>query len=227
MPVDDFILAVDLDGVCADYTKALRQVLEREHSIGSPHLPPDFDPHNLPEAPTWNFENWGLTLPQYTALHDLAVRDYRIMRDMEMIEGCADALWRLSDAGAWIRLVTHRIYTNWGHNVVVRDTSEWLDKHQVPYRDLCFLSAKASVASHAAIDDAPHQVLKLREAGRHVIVFDAPHNQEVEGPRAYGWAEVEAQVMTLLTEHYGNVEQALPGVGSGGERLGGHSTAGG
>lgn len=221
-PTDTFIFAVDVDGVCAKYDDALRTVLLREHSINSPLLPDNFDPAKLDEHVEWNFSSWGIDEAQFHAIHDLGVREYRFLRDMEVMEGCVDALWRLSDAGVWIRLVTHRIYTNWGHNIVVADTAHWLDKVRIPYRDLCFLSTKSNVASHVAVDDAPHQVAELRAAGRHVIVFDAPYNRELASPRAHGWAEVEEQVMTLLTEFAGSATQVLPGVPVGAERLGEH-----
>ena len=34
--------------------------------------------------------------------------------------------WRLSDAGVWIRIITHRLYVNWGHQEAVSDTVAWL-----------------------------------------------------------------------------------------------------
>jgi len=65
----------------------------------------------------------------------------------------------------WIRLITHRLYTNWGHAVAVADTVEWLDHHSIPYRDLCFLGDKPQVDAHAYVDDAPHNIEALRSSG--------------------------------------------------------------
>ena len=31
---------------------------------------------------------------------------------MAVMDGAADALWRMSDAGIWIRIITHRLYVN-------------------------------------------------------------------------------------------------------------------
>ena len=64
---------------------------------------------------------------------------------MPVVPGAAEALWRLSDAGVWIRLITHRLYANWGHAVAVADTVAWLDEAGIPYRDLCFLGDKPQV----------------------------------------------------------------------------------
>ena len=48
------------------------------------------------------------------------------------IEILAESLWRLSDAGVWIRIITHRLYVNWGHAVAVADTVAWLDDTGIP-----------------------------------------------------------------------------------------------
>ena len=66
-----------------------------------------------------------------------------MFREMDPMPDCAEVLWRLSDAGVWIRIITHRLCVNWGHAVAVADTVAWLDRTGVPYRDLCFLGAQA------------------------------------------------------------------------------------
>jgi 5'(3')-deoxyribonucleotidase len=130
---------------------------------------------------------------------------------MPVVEGAADALWRLSDAGVWIRIITHRLYNNWGHAVAVGDTVAWLDAVGIPYRDLCFLGAKPQVEADCYIDDAPHNVHALRESGAHVIVFDRPYNHGIDGPRAATWTEVEALVADRVTALGLSLQTALPG----------------
>jgi hypothetical protein len=119
-------------------------------------------------------------------------------------------LWRLSDAGVWIRLITHRLYVNWGHAVAVADTVGWLDAHGIPYRDLCFLGQKPHVEADAYVDDAPHNVEALRSTGSRVIVFDQPYNRELAGPRAQSWLEVERLVVDLMAASGRPVQGQLP-----------------
>ena len=145
--------------------------------------------------------------------------EHRIFRTMPAIDGCADALWRLSDAGVWIRLITHRLYVNWGHQEVVADTVAWLDEHGIPYRDLCFLGQKPEVQADIYVDDAPHNVEALRAAGNDVIVFDQPYNTHLGEPRATTWEEVESIVLARLVAGGTVVEQVLPGFDEGAERL--------
>jgi len=138
---------------------------------------------------------------------------------MAVIDGAADALWRLSDAGLWIRIITHRLYVNWGHQTAVTDTVAWLDEHRIPYRDLCFLGAKPEVEADVYIDDAPHNVEQLRAADNEVIVFDQPYNRHLRDPRATSWAEVEDLVAEMAAARPGGLQAPLPGLDPGADRL--------
>jgi 5'-nucleotidase len=138
---------------------------------------------------------------------------------MPVIAGAAEALWRLSDAGGWIRIITHRLYVHWGHAKAIADTATWLDTHRIPYRDLCFLGKKPQVEASAYIDDAPHNVEQLRSAGNTVITFEQPYNRDIDGLRAANWSEVEAIVTELAAGHVGQFHAQLPGIDAGSDRL--------
>ena len=155
------MLGVDLDGVVADHTRRFREIVAELRGV---------DPESFPMDRSWDFHEWGFAPDEYDRLHKLAVTEYDMIRTMPVIEGAADALWRLSDAGIWLRIITHRLYVNWAHERAVGDTAAWLDEHRIPYRDLCFLGAKPEVQADAYIDDAPHNITALRELGNTVIV---------------------------------------------------------
>jgi 5'-nucleotidase len=206
-----FILGVDLDGVCGDYTGAFREIVAEEYGV---------DPASLPDDRSWDFSEWGIgSAVEFDRLHRLAVLEQHMFRTMPPMPGVADSLWRLSDAGVWIRIITHRLCVNWGHAVAVADTVAWLDETGIPYRDICFLGAKPEVDADCYVDDASHNVLGLREAGNHVIVFDAPYNQDVDGPRAGSWVEVEQLVADRIAELGVPLQSQLPGVDPGSDRL--------
>jgi 5'-nucleotidase len=142
-----------------------------------------------------------------------------MFRDMPVLDGVSDALWRLSDAGVWIRLITHRLYANWGHAVAVADTVAWLDDAGIPYRDLCFLGQKPQVEADCYIDDAPHNIESLRAAGNPVIVYDQPYNRSLDGPRARDWGEVEQIVLELLLNRGVPVQEQFRGIDDPSRRL--------
>lgn len=199
--MSEFVLGVDLDGVCGDHAEAFRRVVAQERGV---------ELSTLPSQETWDFTEWDMDRQEFERLHRLAVVEHRMFRSMPVIPGAADALWRLSDAGVWIRLITHRLYTNWGHAVAVADTVAWLDEHSIPYRDLCFLGDKPQVEATAYVDDAPHNVEALRASGAQAVVFSQPYNTEVEGPRAAGWSEVEEWVLSLMAESGVTVQPVMP-----------------
>ena len=211
-----FVLGVDLDGVCGDYTAGFRTIVAIERGV---------DPSSLPEERSWDFHEWGLdTLGGFEALHRRAVLEHRLFRHMPVMAGAADALWRLSDAGVWIRIITHRLYVNWGHAIAVADTVAWLDEHGIPYRDICFLGNKPEVEADCYVDDSPSNLAALRQAGNDVIVYDAPYNRQTEGPRAHNWDDVEQLVAGLAARHGVPLQGQLPGIDKGPTRLQHHLT---
>jgi 5'(3')-deoxyribonucleotidase len=208
---DQFILGVDLDGVVADHTSRFREIMAELRGV---------DPETMPLERSWDFHEWGFGPDDYARYHRIAVMEHDMFRTMPVIEGAADALWRLSDAGIWIRIITHRLYVHWGHEKAVADTAAWLDIHKIPYRDLCFLGAKPQVEADAYIDDAPHNIDQLRAAGNTVIAFEQPYNRAIVGGlTAGGWTEVESIVTELAAAHSGAVQVQLPGFDAGADRL--------
>jgi 5'(3')-deoxyribonucleotidase len=208
--VNEFVLGVDLDGVCADYTAAFRDLVADDR---------DVDPSTLDTEVSWDFAEWGLDRDEFLRLHRHGVIERRMFRDMGAIAGASDALWRLSDAGVWIRIITHRLVTNWGHATIVSDTVEWLDAQRIPYRDLCFLGAKPEIQADAYIEDAPHNVEGLRATGNTVVVFDQPYNRSLAGPRASTWEEAESLIAELVVARTGRYAAVLPGLDADSARL--------
>ena len=135
MPDRQFILGVDLDGVVANHTVRFREIMAEIRGIGADEIEAA-----MPLERSWDFREWGFAPDEYAKYHRIAVMEHDMFRTMPVIEGAADVLWRLSDAGVWIRIITHRLYVHWGHEKAVADTAAWLDANKVPYRDLCFLS---------------------------------------------------------------------------------------
>jgi 5'(3')-deoxyribonucleotidase len=206
----DFVLGCDLDGVVGDYLTFFRDFVAGR--LGK-------DPESLPPATSWRFADcgWGIRDDQhFSELHQAAVLEGRMFSQMDVMPGASETLWKLSDAGVWIRIITHRLCVNWGHQIAATDTIAWLDqpkgvvgesRPRIPYRDLCFIGDKPDVGADLYIDDAPHNVLGLREAGQRVICFEAPYNLELPGPRARDWDEVDELVELAIKDP----ERPLPG----------------
>ena len=176
------ILGVDLDGVCGDYTRAFRQSVSLAKGIV---------PWKLTLDVSWDYTEWGInSREEFLALHSDAVAG-GLFRNMPAMEGASEALWHLSDNDVWNRIITHRLGSMKGSQArVARDTVDWLDEKDIPYRDLCFVGDKPQVGADVYLDDAPTHIGDLQAQGKEVIIFDQPYNRHIEGFRARNCAEV-------------------------------------
>jgi len=114
------------------------------------------------------------------------------------VPGASLALRRLWTAKQIrIRNITYRLYFEFVHKIAVSQTIEWLDRHDFPYWDLCFMKDKAAVGADLYIDDSISQVKALRRAGKKAILYTTSQNREadLDPPRAKDWTEVERLVL--------------------------------
>jgi 5'(3')-deoxyribonucleotidase len=188
-PKRDFILGVDLDGVVVDFYKAIKPV-------AAEWLGKNVD--ELPEQFGFGLKEWGVPAEgelSYKWLHRHAVKESDLFDTAPAIPRAAFNLRRLSDAGVHIRIITHRLYVGGLHEKVVQQTTRWLEKHAVPYVDLCFIESKTSINADLYIDDAPKNIEAFRAAGKEYLIFENATNLGIEGPRAKSWDEVYDYVM--------------------------------
>lgn len=186
-----FVFGVDLDGVCGDYLWSLKNYMQ---SVGE-KLPTN-------EPVDWDLvkSGWFNDREHYSQIHKDAVLN-GIFTSMPEIKGSSDNLWELSDKEIHVRVVTHRLGANGDHGFVVQDTVRWLQaprsdgRPRIPFRDLCFLGSKESIASDLHIDDAPHVISAMKDSGHKVLIFDAPYNRDLPGDRVTSWEEAKDYVL--------------------------------
>jgi 5'(3')-deoxyribonucleotidase len=190
-----FVLGVDLDGVCADFIGALRPIAAEWLGVPVAELPEKVT-YGLPE---WKLERAG----KYEDLHRFAVIQRDLFRELKPIDGAPAALRRLSAHNIRIRLLTHRLYIKYFHQEAIKQTTEWLEHHGIPYWDLCFMRDKAAVGADLYIEDSPDNIRKLRADGHKTIVFTNSTNEDLPAPRANSWAKVERLVLAELKRWQG------------------------
>jgi 5'(3')-deoxyribonucleotidase len=189
----EFVFGVDLDGVCADFYGGLRPIAARWLGVAL---------DSLPQEISWGLPEWGVDRAPggYLALHRFAVTQCELFRHLEPVPGAAQVLRRLSEHDVRSRIITHRLYIKFFHQRAIERTIEWLDRHDIPYWDLCFMRDKAAVGADLYIDDSSDNVQKLREQKLDAIVFTNSTNRRVAGPRADTWPEVEEIVLSKMEE---------------------------
>jgi 5'(3')-deoxyribonucleotidase len=178
-----FVLGVDLDGVVADFYGGLRPIAAEWLGVPLESLTPQV---------SWGLVEWGVDSAPggYERLHRFAVTQRELFMKMPPMVGAPQALRRLSIEGVRIRIITHRLFIKYFHQVAVSQTIQWLDRHDIPYWDLCFMQQKTAVGANLYIEDSPANIERLRAEGAKTIVFTNSTNEHLPGPRANHWDEV-------------------------------------
>lgn len=183
MPSDSgqIVLGVDLDGVCADFYGRMREIAAEWFERPIEQLTADVS-YGLPE--------WGLSPEEYDSLHRFAVTERDLFRTVPIISGARRVLRELSNHGFRIRIITHRLFIRYFHQLAVTQTIEWLDHNGIPYWDLCFMKQKDQVGADIYVEDSPANVESLRRAGHYAICFANSTNRHITAPRADSWDAV-------------------------------------
>ena len=184
MPADKdrIVLGVDLDGVCANFYARMREIAAEWFERDAESLTLDVD---------YGLRAWGIKSPdEYASLHRFAVTQRGLFETVPMIEGARRVLRDLSEEGYRIRIITHRLFIRYFHEMAVRQTIVWLDHNGIPYWDLCFMKEKDQVGADVYIEDSPDNLDRLRRRGLHAICFANSTNTHIGEPRATTWDEI-------------------------------------
>jgi 5'(3')-deoxyribonucleotidase len=191
-PTQTFVLGVDLDGVVADFYGTLRPIAAEWRGVKVEELSPDV---------SYGLKEWGISGVEYQELHRFAVAQREIFLTQPPIAGAAATLRRLGYHDSLrIRIITHRLFIKYTHEISVRQTVEWLDAYGIPYWDICFMKAKGEVGADLYIEDSPNNIKALQVANKDVLIFTNSTNKNVQGDRANTWEEVEQFVLKKVDE---------------------------
>lgn len=187
------ILNIDLDNTLGDFSASMQAFGEMK--LG----------RELPISKSWNIHgDWGIPKGLWAKLFREGVRDGVIWGpDEPMIPGALEGMWELSDAGYWIRIITHRLAHTNDYDLAAKQTIEWLRLHGFPYRSIAVIGAepKSNYLARALVDDGAHNIKAWLEAGlQNAIVFDQPWNHDLGDAyiRARGWKEVVPLIRELV-----------------------------
>ena len=191
MNIENAVIGVDLDGVCADFYARMREIVAEWY---------ERDLDELTKDVSYELGEWGVADEKaYQSIHRFALYQRDLFRSLDMIPGARKWLRHLSDEGARIRIITHRLYIGYSHSLAVSQTVEWLDNHGIPYWDLCFMKEKAKVGAEVYVDDSPFVIESLREAGCPAICFGNSTNKHIAEPRVETWEECYERIREIVS----------------------------
>lgn len=194
VPMSDFVLGIDLDGVCADFYGRMREITAEWKGVPVDDLPQDVS-YGLPE--------WNLYPNEYERIHRFAVTQRDLFKNVDPIPGAPQAIRRLGTEGIRIRIITHRLFIRHFHEVAVAQTVRWLDAHGIPYWDLCFMRDKQLVDADIYVEDTDKNIRALEAKGYPVIAFTNSTNAHMDPPpalRADNWEEAEGIIRSAYYE---------------------------
>ncbi len=179
-----FRLAIDLDGVVADFNRGWTTAYNTHFGAG---LHADM-------VQTWDSPLALTHFPDMDAFW-LWARDQGdkgVFRQLEPYPGALEALGALHAEGHDLVIVSAK--PDWA----VPGTLEWLAEHEIPTREIHFTEAKYQVACDVYLDDAPGQVAELvRQRAEDAIVcrYVRPWNDPVDGAvDVHDWEEFHDNV---------------------------------
>jgi len=189
------IIDIDLDGVCADYTTAMRTICAKEFNISEESIP-EPNTYNLVSATGWPIRD----RKTFLRIHTKAVADH-LYRKIPIFPGTKEAFNYLSASGSHIRIATHRLISSGLHQIVVSDTAAWLEEHHLPYMSLCFVGPKDTLDANLHIEDSPSVASNLVRANQQTVLMDRTYNRSITGvPRVHSWDELTRAIELHLTE---------------------------
>lgn len=167
---NETVFNVDLDGVIYPWHEVFKTYAEE--TLG----------YELPEITHWDFyEDWGLSLGGFKNLFRRGVEYAELWNQPVPPEpGAVETLWKLSDRGVYIRIVTHRLAHKFGHRLAVHQTVDWLDRWSIPYRSLVVIGnePKTNYPCDVMIDDSPANLFQATQQGdAETIRYRKPWNE--------------------------------------------------
>lgn len=188
-PNEKVVLGVDLDEVCFNYLGGFREwLIANNHPI----------PEGTPATFSLSDAGWFKDRDEFMELHKQAVEE-GIYTNLPVLDGASENLWDLRENGYEINVITSRFVVGGQHRKVLSQTAEALDKANLPYSNIAFLKNKLRFLADAYLDDGPHNIQPLREAGRFVIRIHQEYNGNLGGESAVNWYESRE----ILRERFG------------------------
>lgn len=186
-------LAIDLDDVCAQWTPAFAEYLQRVFRV------------DIPEHTNWNYwEELGISKQEF----DLLLREFFMeggLKRIQPVPGAVEALSDLHKEGHRIHLITARAadMDRIAISAARKATEDWILGMGLPPHSLTFTADKLSINADLILDDNLDILTTWSrrselEIGRATgFCFDRPWNQSYQGPRVYNWIEFAEAVRKL------------------------------
>ena len=167
-------IGIDIDHPLYPFVFVFKRWLERKTNA------------TFPPPKRWDFYlDWGYTVNEFAALIKKGYDENVVFVEGAPTLGCKEVLEQLARDHELVA-ITHR-------PAYAEDaTYNWLDKWGLWFDDVIVTDRnKYEFGLDLLLDDCPTIIENFRAAGKPAVVFDAPWNRHVLGPRVSTWREFE------------------------------------
>lgn len=143
---------------------------------------------------TWYKDQWGMETPEFLEHYTAGVHAGVIFHEGDPLPGSLAAMRRLQLAGHRLHYVTDRVIEGVTEEHAFTATHAWLHRHGFPVDSITITADKSSVKTDVFLDDAPHNIHALYDAGHPLpVVWSLPHNEMLPWGywRAHSWRDFE------------------------------------
>lgn len=163
------IITINLDNTITEYDEKIKTYLE--------------------ENPPPVGENIATTIAQGYA--------QGLLKTLKPAPKVSEVLWELNNQGHHIRLFVNRFILHGQNHKVIAHTAEWLDRNDIPYREIFFTTTNPLLHTHLHIDADP-RIITLLKNHTTIVKYATDKNDHVEGNYTVNnWEEVLTLVDTL------------------------------
>ena len=188
-----YVLSQDSDGCLYPWNAMVGLLFEEKWPGG-----------HYPTFQDWQLRDWyypdgsPVTSADFRAVWFQGVRDGRVFREGTPIPGSQEAMWELTDAGIYVRVVTDKGMGGDAHlsYLAMAHTAAWLSSHDFPPMAVTFDGHKDLYPANAAVDDKPFGNWAHTKLN---ILFGQPWNVEHQHhnvERIDSWPEVTKRILT-------------------------------
>jgi hypothetical protein len=208
MAEERFVLSVALDGVIADFYAGLRPLAAEWLGVSEASLRTDVS-RDLRE---WNLAGQGDRAQAYENFIRYAICRRDLFSEVPPMTDAPATLRRLAALDAVrVQILVDRPRADAFGRDVLAQTVQWLERHAVPYWDVCVTENRVTVNADMYVEESPDNVLLLRAAERYVVVFTNSTNRHLKAQHVRSWARLEKMVHKKLRLWTGHVARG-PGV---------------
>ncbi len=180
----DKVILVDLDGVVYGWVEHMAMLFATT-TLTNYSAPELMNLHRSWEV----WEDWDIPKGEFNHYWDHWIREGIMYsglfgdRRIEPILGAREGMWKLSDNGWHIHIVTSRFDRSGLHEEAAMSTVAWLADTGIPYDSLTFTADKHNIMGEVIVDDRAHNLIN-HPAPIHYL-YPAQHNQSLTSNEEY------------------------------------------